>query len=217
MTMLRDDGLDKSTDMRCSASHAELDARFQRDAIPLRNRLFNAALRLTRNRQDAEDLLQDTMLLGYVGFASFRDGTNLTAWLYRIMLNSWINQCRKRRRRLSEVSIEAIADNLLTANMLRIPNAARSAEIAALDSLPDADLKAALAALHEESRMTVYYADVEGLRYKEIAHIMNAPIGTVMSRLHRGRQMLRAHLGQAGIGQGYEPVSVRKGKTDANS
>jgi RNA polymerase sigma-70 factor (ECF subfamily) len=196
------DGIHKSTDTRYPASKPKLDARFERDLLPLRDRLFNAALRLTRNRQDAEDLLQETMLLAYGGFHSFHEGTNLTAWLYRIMYNSWINQYRKKTRRLTEVSIEGGTDQLLASNMTRIPTAARSAEVAALESLPDVDLKAALLALREEARMTVYYADVEGLRYKEIADVMDTSVGTVMSRLHRGRQQLRATIEQSRMAAG---------------
>jgi RNA polymerase sigma-70 factor (ECF subfamily) len=171
-------------------SEAEIATRFERDAIPLLDRMYGAALRLTHNRHDAEDLLQETTLLAYAGFHSFHEGTNLNAWLYRIMRNSWIDQYRKQARRPVVVSAE-ITDQLLATKAIRIPCVAHSAELVALESLPDVDLRAAMMTLGEESRMTVYYADVAGLKYRQIAHIMNTSIGTVMSRLHRGRRRLR--------------------------
>jgi RNA polymerase sigma-70 factor, ECF subfamily len=160
-----------------------LAARFQTDAVPLMDQLFGGALRLTRDRQDAEDLVQETMLRAYAGFRTFRAGTNLKAWLFRILNNTWINNYRKRQRRPVEVTVEDIAD--------RSPTGWRSAEIEVLESLPDMEIQAALLALPEEFRMVVYYADVEGFSYAEIADIMNTPVGTVMSRMHRGRKRLR--------------------------
>lgn len=189
--------IDKSTGLRTPASEAALVARFERDAIPLLNRMSSGAMRLTRNEQDAEDLLQETMLHAYAGFHSFREGTNLKAWLYRIMRNSWIDEYRKRTRQPVALSIEDIADRLLASNAMRVSSGVRSAESVALELLPDLELRAAFMALHEESRMTIYYAVVEGLTYTEIAHLMNTSIGTVMSRLHRGRQRLRATLEQS--------------------
>jgi len=187
----------KSTGTRYPASEPALVARFERDAIPLLNRMSSGAMRLTHNEQDAQDLLQETMLHAYAGFHSFREGTNLKAWLYRIMRNSWINQYRRTARQPVAVSIEDIADRLLASNVMRASSGVRSAESVALELLPDPALRAAFMALHEESRMTVYYADVEGLTYKEIAATMDTSIGTVMSRLHRGRRRLRAALGQS--------------------
>jgi RNA polymerase sigma-70 factor, ECF subfamily len=186
----------KSTDMRYPASTAALDARFERDAIPLLNRMSSGAMRLTRNARDAEDLLQETMLRAYAGFHSFREGTNLKAWLYRIMRNSWINQYRKAARLPVAVSIEEVADRLMASNLMR-GSSGRSAESVALELMPDPQLRAAFGALHEESRMTVYYADVQGLTYNEIAQIMGTSIGTVMSRLHRGRRRMRATLNRS--------------------
>jgi RNA polymerase sigma-70 factor (ECF subfamily) len=173
---------------------AELAARFQRDAIPLIDQLFGGALRLTRDRHDAEDLLQETMLKAYAGFRSFHNGTNLKAWLYRILTNTWINNYRKQQRRPVEFSVQDITDHQTADYAAHAPTALRSAEVEALESLPDMEIKAALMGLREEVRMAVYYADVEGFSYPEIADIMNTPVGTVMSRLHRGRKQLRTLL-----------------------
>ncbi|MCV7444457.1 sigma-70 family RNA polymerase sigma factor [Mycobacterium paraense] len=159
----------------------EAAARFERDAIPLLDPLFTGALHLTRNRHDAEDLVQETMLRAYARFDTFQDGTNTKAWLYRILQNTWIDQCRKKSRRPTEV----LAWDWPSSD---------SAEVAALESLPGEAVRAALMALPEDSRLAVYYADVEGFSYKEIATILNVPVGTVTSRLHRGRQRMRAHL-----------------------
>jgi RNA polymerase sigma-70 factor, ECF subfamily len=160
---------------------AEAAARFERDAIPLLDPLFSGALHLTRNRHDAEDLVQETMLRAYARFDTFQDGTNVKAWLYRILQNTWIDQCRKKSRRPTEVLAWDWPSN-------------GSTDVAALESVPDVAVKAALMALPEESRIAVYYADVEGFSYKEIAAILGVPVGTVTSRLHRGRQRLRAAL-----------------------
>jgi RNA polymerase sigma-70 factor, ECF subfamily len=168
-----------------------LAARFQTDAVPLMDQLFGGALRLTRDRQDAEDLVQETMLRAYAGFRTFRAGTNLKAWLFRILNNTWINNYRKRQRRPVEVTVEDIADRRLPDHADGSLTGWRSAEIEVLESLPDMEIKAALLALPDEFRMVVYYADVEGFSYAEIADIMNTPVGTVMSRMHRGRKRLR--------------------------
>jgi RNA polymerase sigma-70 factor, ECF subfamily len=181
-------------DATARETDAQLAGRFHRDAIPLMDQLYRGALRLTRDRQDAEDLVQETMLRAYAGFRSFRDGTNLKAWLYRIMNNTWINNHRKQQRRPIEFSVDDITEARQAEYAARGPTSLRSAELEALESLPDAEIKAALLTLREESRMVVYYADVEGFRYTEIADIMNTPVGTVMSRLHRGRRQLRTRL-----------------------
>jgi RNA polymerase sigma-70 factor (ECF subfamily) len=167
-------------------------ARFERDAIPLLDPLFNCALRLTRNRQDAEDLVQETMLRAYAHFHTFQEGTNLRAWLYRILQNTWIQEYRKKRRRPSEVMAGDFTDRLLANEFRRTSNG--SAEVAALESLPDDEVKAALMTLPLEVRMAVYYADVEGFSYKEIANILSVSVATVTSRLHRGRRRLRVGL-----------------------
>jgi RNA polymerase sigma-70 factor, ECF subfamily len=170
---------------------AELSALFERDAIALRAPLYRRALRMTHNRPDAEDLLQDTMLSAYASFHSFRQGTNLNAWLHRILTNTYINNYRKKQRRAMQYPTEQITDQQLATNAAHSSVGLRSAEDEALDTLPDTEIKAAMQALPEQFRTVVYYADVEDLKYTQIAEIMHTSQGTVMSRLHRGRRQLR--------------------------
>ena len=175
-------------------TNPELTACFERDAIPLRASLYRRALRMTHDRADAEDLVQDTMLRAFAGFRSFRQGTNLNAWLHRILTNTYINSYRKKQRQPALYPPAEITDQQLVHNAEHSSRGLRSAEDEALDALPDAAIRAAMQALPEEFRMVVYYADVEDLKYKQIAEIMDTPKGTVMSRLYRGRRQLRSLL-----------------------
>jgi RNA polymerase sigma-70 factor (ECF subfamily) len=180
---------------------AESSARFEREVVPLCDLLYRHAFRLSHNHADAEDLVQETVMRAYAHFDSFRSGTNLKAWLVRILTNAFINSYRKKRRQPTQYSIEHLTDQYLTeANARSTTSELRSAEDHALDLLPDNDIKAAMQALPGQFREVVYYADVEGLRYKDIAALTNTPHGTVMSRLHRGRRQLRMLLGGA-VGQ----------------
>jgi RNA polymerase sigma-70 factor, ECF subfamily len=189
-------------------AECDLAARFERDAFPLIDRLFAGALSLTRCSEDAEDLVQDTMLRAYAGFGSLREGSNLKVWLYRIMHNSWIDRHRKKQRRVIEVSVENVDEHIPSA-AAHSSTCMSSAEVAALESLPDNEIQAALLSLREEIRMVVYFADVEGFSYKEIAGIMSIPVGTVVSRLHRGRRRLRTALFALAMQRGLVPTQQR--------
>ena len=173
---------------------AALRERFERDVLPLLPNLYAAALRMTRNPADAEDLVQDTYLRAFRGFSGFQEGTNLKAWLYRILTNSFINTYRKKQRQPQTVEGPDDLDEWYLFDKLGGRNVELSAETEVLDKIPDEAVKAALESLSENFRLPVLLADVEGFSYKEIAEIMDTPIGTVMSRLHRGRKALQKAL-----------------------
>jgi RNA polymerase sigma-70 factor, ECF subfamily len=171
----------------CGTTHHD-DKRFVDHAIPLLEPLYRHALRMTRNHADAEDLVQETMVRAYRGFDGFRQGSNFSAWVYRILINTYINNYRRQQRRPQVVPTSDFTDH---------PMAVRSAEDQVLDAMPNADIRAAMEALPEQFRMAVYYADVEGLNSKQIASVMGTRLGTVTSRLHRGRRQLRRMLTDA--------------------
>jgi RNA polymerase sigma-70 factor, ECF subfamily len=172
----------------------ELTARFVNEALPYLNQLNDRARRLTRNAVDAEDLVQETMLRAYAGFNTFSEGTNLRAWLFRIMTNTHIIGLRRAQRRPCEYLTDHITDQQLAAHDRHSSHGPRSAELDALDALPDNELADALATLPVQFRLALYYRDIAGLRCREIAEMMACCEGTVMSRLHRGRQRLRTLL-----------------------
>ena len=169
-------------------------ATFEADAMQYAPQLYSAALRMTRNAADAEDVVQETFLKAYRAYSTFEAGTNLKAWLYRILTNTYINKYRKQQRRPSEVELGELQDLYLYKRLGEQSGATQSAEQDVLDEFVDSDVKQALESLPEHFRMPVLLADVEGFSYKEIAEILDIPIGTVMSRLHRGRKALQKKL-----------------------
>jgi RNA polymerase sigma-70 factor (ECF subfamily) len=173
-------------------TRAELTARFARDAVPMRDQLYRRAARLTGNRVDAEDLLQETMLRAYASFSSFRRGTNLKAWLHQIMTNAWISKHRASQRRPLEQLTDEFTDSQLAASGGQMRGGLRSAESEALGRL---EIAAALASLPRNSQVVLQCACIDGLQYQEIAELMGVPISTVMSRLHRARRQLHLLLG----------------------
>ena len=184
-------------------------ATFAEQAMPLMDGLYSAALRMTRNPADAEDLVQETYLKAYRAFHTFQQGTNLKAWLYRILTNTYINTYRSKKRRPDETDLDEVEDLYLYRRLggLEGATAGRSAEEELLDSLTSEEVKEALEALPEQFRMAVLLADVEGFAYKEIAQILDIPIGTVMSRLHRGRKAMQKQLYEFGRQRNLVPAA----------
>jgi RNA polymerase sigma-70 factor (ECF subfamily) len=185
-----------------------LAARFERDAIPLLEGFYPQAMRMTRNRTEAEDLLQETAAKAFAGFHGFRDGTNLGGWLYRILRNTHISGYRKQQRRPVQWLTDEITDGQLLAEARHSTTGLRSAEDQVLDLLGDNNVKEAMQQLPEKLRTAIYYADIEGRRFKEIAELTDVPIGTVMSRLHRGRHRLRGLLAEVARDRGYGLTDV---------
>lgn len=169
-------------------------AGFANEAMQYAGQLYNAALRMTRNRSDAEDLVQETYLRAYRGYGGFEDGTNLRAWLFRILTNTYINSYRAKQRRPQETELNDVEDLYLYRRISNVESASRSAEDTLFEMFTDDEVKSALESLPESFRLPVLLADVQEFSYKEIAEMLDIPIGTVMSRLHRGRKAMQKAL-----------------------
>lgn len=177
-------------------------ARFEKDALVFTSQLYGAALRYTKDTHDAQDLVQDTYAKAFTSFHQFEPGTNLKAWLYRILTTTFINNYRKDQRR-PQISAGEVEDWQLADASSHTSDQGKSAEEEVLENIADKDVKDALAAMPEDFRMAVYLSDVEGFSYKEIAEITGVPTGTVMSRLHRGRKLLRESLSEYAKDRGF--------------
>ncbi|GAA2893712.1 sigma-70 family RNA polymerase sigma factor [Microbacterium esteraromaticum] len=185
---------------------------FEEQAIPFMDQLYAAAMRMTRNPADAADLVQETFVKAYGAWSTFSQGTNLKAWLYRILTNTYINIYRKRQREPFQGTIDELEDWQLGGAESTTASHSRSAEAEAIDRMPASVVKDALQEVPEDFRLAVYLADVEGFSYQEIADIMKTPIGTVMSRLHRGRRMLRELLADYAAERGIRAAEPRSRK-----
>jgi RNA polymerase sigma-70 factor (ECF subfamily) len=200
-----------------TVSEPELRSLFEDQALPFMDQLYGAAMRMTRNPADASDLVQETFVKAFAAFRQFKQGTNLKAWLYRILTNTFINTYRKNQRNPYQGTIDELEDwQLGGAESVTQSISARSAEADAIDHLPSSAVKDALQAIPEDFRMAVYFADVEGFSYQEIADIMKTPVGTVMSRLHRGRRLLRGlladHARETGIVPDAASTATMRGR-----
>lgn len=197
--------------MTDTSPDGELRDLFEAQALPFMDQLYAAAMRMTRNPADAGDLVQETYVKAFAAFESFKQGTNLKAWLYRILTNTFINSYRKNQRSPYQGAIDELEDwQLGGAESITQGRSTRSAEAEAIDHLPDSDVKEALQAIPEDFRLAVYLADVEGFSYQEIADIMKTPVGTVMSRLHRGRRLLRGLLADYARERGFTATGSKK-------
>ncbi len=200
---------------------SELRDLFEEQAMPFIDQLYGAAMRMTRNPSDAQDLVQETFVKAYSAFKQFEQGTNLKAWLYRILTNTFINTYRKKQREPYQGTIDDLEDWQLGGAESTTATSSRSAEAEAIDHLPDTAVKEALQAIPEDFRLAVYFADVEGFSYQEIAEIMKTPIGTVMSRLHRGRRLLRdmltGYAAERGFGTEKAPAAGKGQKKSGST
>ena len=181
-------------------------AAFASDAMQYAPQLYSAAMRMTRNSADAEDLVQETYLRAYRSFATFQEGTNLRAWLFRILTNTFINTYRAKQRRPQESELGDLEDLYMYKRIANINPASRSAEDQLFDLFTDDEVKKALEELPDNFRLPVLLADVQDFSYKEIAEILDIPIGTVMSRLHRGRKAMQKRLVDFARARGIIPA-----------